>query len=74
MPSERAAYNAGYTIRKTCDVRPEDADLGLELGLHGVGVKLHQQVWGGEKGLGFHRMERRSFCVEWKFGGYMALL
>lgn len=32
MPSERAAHKVGHTIRKPCDVRPEDADLSLELG------------------------------------------
>lgn len=31
LPSERAAYNVGYSIRKPCDINPEDAGLGLEL-------------------------------------------
>lgn len=35
MPSERAVYNVGYTLGRPCDVRPEDAELGLELGLYG---------------------------------------
>lgn len=75
MPSERAAYNVRYIIRRLCDVKPEDTELRLELGLHvelgwekgrPSNGSLPQQVWGGKKGLGFHRMERRPFCVEWK--------
>lgn len=34
MPSERGACNVGDTIRRLCDVRLEDAELALELGLH----------------------------------------
>lgn len=34
MPSERAAYNVRYIIRRLCDVKPEDTELRLELGLH----------------------------------------
>lgn len=61
MPSEIAAYNVGYTTRRPCDVRPEDADLGLELDFLGVGASLRQQVWGGKKGSASHRMEIRPF-------------
>lgn len=34
MSSERAVSNAGYTLRRPCDARTEDAELGLELNLH----------------------------------------
>lgn len=35
MPSEGASYNVGYTLRKLCDVSPEDDEWSLEIGLHG---------------------------------------